>query len=355
MKRMNFRVGMLLTALAFSGWGCVEIEQEVHVNHDGSGKIVEKIALSPRGVRMLEAAGREGGAAGALPALFSEEAFQERLKAMGEVTVESRQEVKLPDGRRQLQNVYTFKNIGKIRLLTVPTCSYKTKTAKELRGALDGSLRFTFRPEYSEWGRTYRETITVEAPNPPGVQGQVFMSPAERQKFIRVLPVFLDMVQDIRLSIVLVAPIEEFEEPAEMLWNLPVDRNRVTLFKVEGRELCQSPSAVLQLIMNEVTGSEAPGVFLPWSGIHRGRGMRFMKSTPAPKKESGLPPGAQDPTAAVPPNGADRPSAPAPAPVVADGSARLAISSSGGGDNRTEPASSPERAAGVAAATEKQP
>jgi hypothetical protein len=101
--------------------------------------------------------------------------------------------------------------------------------------------------------------------------------------------VFVDMIQDLRLSIVLVAPIEEFEEPAEMLWNLPVDRNRVTLFKVDGREFAQNPVSLLQLITDEVTGSDAPGVFLPWSNIHRGRGLRFMKSTPAPKTESRRP------------------------------------------------------------------
>jgi hypothetical protein len=259
----------------------VEIEQELRMNHDGSGKVVEKLALSPRGVRLMQAAGRD-----AIPALFTEESFQERLKAMGEVTVESRKETKLPDGRRQIENVYAFKDVSKIRLWTLPTLSY-LKDPKSSRPAPDGALRLKFVPEYDDkWGKIFRETVFVDAPAVPDFRGQELMSPAERQKFLRVLPIFLDMARDLRVSIVLVAPIEDFEEPHDMLKALTAERNRVTLFRLEGSGLVQAPDCVLQLMMNEVTGVPAsvPGSLLPWPVEYGGRLVRFMKATPAKKE-----------------------------------------------------------------------
>lgn len=283
------RAGKLAAALFLAAClGCVEIEQEIHVNHDGSGRIVEKINLSPRGARMLEGAARQAGQPARQTALFSEEVFQERLKSMGEVTLESRKEVKLPDGRIQIQATYTFRDLNKVRLWVVPTLSYKLKHTKDTRMVLDGALRMSFRPEYVSWGRIWRETVQVESPRLPPM-AQPIMSPAEREKFLRVLPIFLDMIQDLRLSIVLVAPIEEFEEPKDMLWNLPADRNRVTLFHVDGRGMSHAPSAMLQLIMDEVVDTGvvrgAPGIFTAWPVEHGGRGMRFMKSIPAPQTE----------------------------------------------------------------------
>ncbi len=284
-RQMGRPAMLMLVAVCL---GCVEIEQEIHVNHDGSGRIVEKIALSPRGARMLAGAARQAGRAAEESALFSEECFQERLKSMGEVTLESRKQVKLPDGRTQIQATYTFKNLNKVRLWVVPTLSYKLKVGTNVRTALDGALRLSFQPEYVAWGRIWRETVQVQAPTPPPM-AQPVMSPADREKFLRVLPIFLDMIQDLRLSIVLVAPIEEFEEPKDMLWNLTADRNRVTLFKVDGRGISHAPSAMLQLIMDEVVDTGVvrgvPGIFTAWPVEHGGRGMRFMKSIPAPQTE----------------------------------------------------------------------
>ncbi len=65
---MSFRALAALAAVMCAGSGCVEIEQELRMNHDGSGKIVEKIALSPRGVRLMEAAARNPGAGNAITA-----------------------------------------------------------------------------------------------------------------------------------------------------------------------------------------------------------------------------------------------------------------------------------------------
>ena len=43
--------GILFLALLC---GCVDMEQEIHVNHDGSGKIVERVSVTARGYRLMQ-------------------------------------------------------------------------------------------------------------------------------------------------------------------------------------------------------------------------------------------------------------------------------------------------------------
>lgn len=279
MKKWLMLVGLSVGSLLLAG--CLEIEQEVFMNHDGSGKIVEKVALSPRGVRLVEGLGKRTGKP-VSPVLFSEESYQTRLKALGEVTLAGKEEVALPDGRKQVKSTYTFKDINKVRFWTAPSLSHK----KLERGKFDGSVVLKFNPKYDSWGRTYRETVTVEGPGWQGVPPQPMVSPAERQKYVRVLPIFLSMLDEFNLSITMIAPIEEFEEN-DMRWNLPIDKNRVTIFRGTGAAFAQGSDMVRQLIMNEVMGvgnyDGMPGVFTSWPGIHGGRGVRFMKSTPIGK------------------------------------------------------------------------
>jgi hypothetical protein len=189
--------------------------------------------------------------------------------------------------------VYTFEDINKVTFWIMPTLSYKKGGSTDGRLRLDGHLGLKYVDRYTtKWKRLYRETVTLEGPTTRFLPQQETSSPADRQKFLRVLPVFLDMLKDFHLSIVVVAPIEEFEEPKDMHWNLPVDGNRVTVYEVNGRGLVRDPVMVTQLLMNEVGGGAdlarrqgtMPGVFTPWPAIHRGRGMRFMKSMPAPEE-----------------------------------------------------------------------
>jgi len=271
--------------------GCVEIEQEIYMNHDGSGKIIERVALTPRGVRMLEGMKKRTGKEIGTPYLLSDEHLQARLKALGGVELVSKRVIRLPDGRDQVEVVYSFKDSNKVKYCIVPTFAYKKKLQKEYRGGFDGTLILKFTPEFESWGRIYRETVTLQCDTTAVMPPQPLCAPAERQKFIRVLPIFLDMLKEFKLSMTLIAPIEDFEE-RDMLTNLRADHNKVTIYYAEGQSVVQAPSMILQLIMNEVIGgadlennqNAMPGVFTPWPAIHQGRGCRFMKSVPAPSK-----------------------------------------------------------------------
>lgn len=270
---------------------CVEIEQEIHMNHDGSGKIIERVALTPRGVRILEGMKKRTDKSETVPYLLTDKHLQERLKALGEVKLENKRVIRLPDGREQVEVVYSFKDSNKVKYYIVPTFAYKKKLLKEQRSAFDGGLVLKFTPEYESWGRIYRETVTLQCDTTGNMPPQSLCAPAERQKFIRVLPIFLSMLREFKLSMTLIAPIEDFEE-RDMLTNLRADRNKVAIYYAEGDSVVQSPSMILQLIMNEVVGggdleknqNSMPGVFTPWPAIHHGRGCRFMKSVPAQAK-----------------------------------------------------------------------
>jgi hypothetical protein len=237
--------------------GCVQITQEVHINHDGSGKIVEKITVLPRGVRLLEGMKKRKGGSG-VPVLLSEEAFQKRLKAMGGVSVEKKEDVTLEDGRRQIETVYTFKNISNVVFWTAPTLSHKNtqKTRGGHNPNYQGKLTLNFRPEYERFGKLYKETVEIKASTSHQMPGQPRSSPAEQQKYRRVLPIFQDMIKDFKYSIVAVAPIESFEEPRRMLQNVRYDGNRVTVYELDGRGVIQAGDMIHQLIMREVVGPE---------------------------------------------------------------------------------------------------
>lgn len=279
-KKMLWITGLVV---AFLSSGCVEIEQEVHMNHDGSGKIVETVALTARGVRLFEGMKKRTGSTAAIPAIFSEEAFQIRLKALGEVTLVSKEDVVLSDGRKQVKSVYEFKDANKIRLWMVPSLAYM----QQYKGKRNGGIGVQYIPELNNgWGKLYRESVAIYGIDMQQMPGQELSSPAERQKYIRILPIFLDALKDFHLSIVLIAPIEDFEEN-DMKWGLPTEKNRATIFRMDGNSVVQSPGMIQQLVMNEVVResldsmqASMPGVFVPGGG-----GVRFMKSTPAPRVE----------------------------------------------------------------------
>jgi hypothetical protein len=283
--------GCILFLLA--ACGCVDIRQEVHVNHDGSGKIVEKISVLPRGLRLIEGMKKRKGVGG-VAVLLTEESFQARKKAMGEVEVKSRKETMTRDGRKEIETVYTFKNLSKVNFWMVPTFGYKSKI-KDRNGRTanyNGSLKLEFTPRYiTTWGgrsTLHRETIRVKNRTTHGMVGQPFSSPSVRQEYQRVLPIFLDMFKDFHAEIVVIAPIESFEEPRNMIGNMKVDGNRVTIFEMDGRGVVQAPGMIHQITMNEVVGGRnlaknqgaMPGVWTTWPSIHHGRWFRFMKSVP---------------------------------------------------------------------------
>jgi hypothetical protein len=268
--------------------GCVDMKQEIHVNHDGSGKIVERIQLTPRGKRMMEGFRKKKGMEALDPVVLSDALFQERLKTMGEVELKSRKTEDLPDGRKVLKAEYAFKDINKVMLWMLPTMAHFKGFEKR---KIDGKMKFNYRKEPQErWGRIYREEMRVKpVPRLRDLVGPEPMTPAKRQEYKRVVQVFQDMLEDFNLTITLVAPIEEFEERG-MVGGFPFEGNTVTLLRVKGKDLVSSPEAILLLVSNEFYRTRStereigkmfrtmPRVYSPWIQNYNGCGIRFLKT-----------------------------------------------------------------------------
>ncbi len=273
--------------------GCVDMRQEIHVNHDGSGKIVERIQLTPRGKRMMEGFGKKKGVANLDPIVLSDALFQERLKTMGEVELKSRETETTKDGRKVLKAEYAFKDINKVMLWMLPTmAAFKGFEQRKI----DGRMTFKYRTEPREsWGRVYREEMYIKpVPRLRDLVGPEPMTPAKRQEYKRVVQVFQDMLEDFSLSITLVAPVEEFEERG-MVGGFPFEGNTVTLLRVKGEDLSASPEALLLLVSNEFYATRStereigrmfgmiPRVYSPWIQNYNGCGIRFLKTESAKK------------------------------------------------------------------------
>jgi hypothetical protein len=273
--------------------GCVDVRQEIHMNHDGSGRIVEKIAVKPRGIRMMKGLEKRKGKKTDHPALLSDEFFQKRSKSMGEVTVEKKEDKTLADGTRKVEVVYTFKDISKVHLWFVPTMRHAMPGHKD--ESFKGKVKFKWEqgPRQDQWGNIFRETLTVLLIRTRTIKAQPQLSPVERKKFEEVLPIYQDMLKDFYFSITIVAPIESFEERG-MVARMPVEKpNRVVLQKIDGKTLARSPAALRMFLANTVPSGGylestiprmVPGSATPWFYYYHPKSVRFCKVAKAVPK-----------------------------------------------------------------------
>ena len=77
MKYAGFVILALLTMLCLCA--CTEISQEIYMNHDGSGKIVERVTLTPRGQRLMRRLQQRTGQATVEPIFVSDAFLQKRF------------------------------------------------------------------------------------------------------------------------------------------------------------------------------------------------------------------------------------------------------------------------------------
>ena len=267
--------------------GCIEFHQEIHVNHDGSGRIVERISVKRRGYDMMKGFEARTGKTVKEPVLLSDEFFQKRSRSMGEVTVKSRKEKTLPDGTKHIEVVYTFSNINKIHVWSVPTLRYMSPQGKE--PGLDGMVKFDFQKgPRDSWGRRYREELYVPTLlRVRQLRGLTPLSPAEEQKFKEIVPIFQDMLKDFRASITIIPPIERFEELG-MVERMRVEKpNRVLLLNIDGRTLAGRPDVLQMFLANTLPGGGImessvprmlPGTANPWYHNYHHKCVRFCKT-----------------------------------------------------------------------------
>jgi hypothetical protein len=289
---MTRKLVLLLIPLLLAA-GCVDVRQEILMNHDGSGKIVEKIVVKPRGIRLMKGLQARKGKKIDHPTLLSDEFFQKRSKSMGEVTVDKKEDKTLPDGTRQIEAVYTFKDISKVHLWFVPTMRQAMPGNK--CEYFKGKVKFQFEkgPRKDRWNNVFREVLTIPVLiRTRSIKTQPQLSPVERKKFEEVLPMYQDMLKDFYFSIIIVAPIESFEERG-MVARMPVEKpNRVVLQKIDGRTLARSPAALRMFLANTVPSGSylestiprmVPGSASPWFHNYHAKYVRFCKVAKAVK------------------------------------------------------------------------
>jgi hypothetical protein len=273
----------------------VDFRQEIYMNHDGSGKIVEKISVKPRGYRLMKGLEKRRSKTTAEPVLLSDAFFEKRSKSMGEVTVESKKKTDLPDGRKRYEVVYKFKSINKVHLWNIPTMRYMRPKGKEK--CLDGFIKFDFKPgpRDTSWGKRYREELYIPTQMRTGQLGHGKpLTPAERQKFENIVPIYQDILKDFHISITIIPPLESFEERG-MVSRMPVEgKNRVKLLKIDGKNLVASPNALRMFLANTVPSGGymdtsmprmVPGTTNPWFHNYHHKCVRFCKLESCPRKK----------------------------------------------------------------------
>lgn len=284
------QTGLLLGSVALAAItlsGCIEVHQEIHVNHDGSGKIVERISVTPRGYRMMKGYQARTGKKAEGPALLSDEFFRKRSASMGELEVKSRKEKDLPDGTKEMEVVYTFKDINKIHVWSIPTLRYMKPDGKE--PCLDGMVKFDFKKgPRDRWGKRYREELYVPTLlRVRHLRGREPLTPAELQKYKDIVPIFQDMLKDFHVTITIIPPIERFEERG-MVERMPVAKpNRVKLLDVDGEALVNNPVVLRMFLSNTLPGGGimesriprmVPGSATPWFHNYHHKYVRFCKT-----------------------------------------------------------------------------
>ena len=223
--------------------GCMEISYYVNLKVDGSGRVVETVAYGPKLIRLAE---QIGGGREELAKLVSRDRALERAKEMGNGVELAEFKVEdTPDGGRKLTAVYSFQDINWISLCPYPA-------TKKWQGA---RLKFSYRvsrdPKYrrmyfeafqTNWGN---DDSTIDGPLEP-------ISETELQKVRRLLPVFKDMLEGFRLSVIF-----QFETPDQWACHtrgvapsghlnpISLSAGKVVVLDLDGRDLAASEDALM--------------------------------------------------------------------------------------------------------------
>jgi hypothetical protein len=180
--------------------GCLQLDTVIKLNADGSADVTERFSLSRR---LLDMAGK-GGSGSTLERFLTEEAAQARLALMGEGVRLVHHEVRAGEkGAREcvirykaadltrLRYVSPFLASGSLHALTFglsPYLSYR------YTGEWPGALIVSVRHKAYERENDAQE----QKPAPQLPQG---VSPAELQVYRELVPVFADMLGEVKLKL----------------------------------------------------------------------------------------------------------------------------------------------------------
>jgi hypothetical protein len=221
------------------------------------------------------------------PALLSRDFLTKRSRSMGEAEVADKKEETLPDGRKRIEVIYTFEDINKVHVWSLPTMRYMRPGGKEK--CLDGRVKFDYQkgPRDTTWGDRFREELYIPTLlRNHHLAARKPLSPAARREFEEITTIYQDMLKDLYVSIEIIPPIERFEERG-MVRGMPVEgQNRVVLLKIDGRTLTDDPEVLYMFLANAMPSggylqSQVPrrlrGAANPWFHNYHHKFVRFFK------------------------------------------------------------------------------
>lgn len=223
--------------------GCVQIDQTIRLNEDGSGELVEVVRFDDR---LIQAA-KSAPDLQSLSDYLKEEQVRRRLPLYGEVTLAGHEVKDLQGGGWQARTVLKFKDIDK---LTIPAPPHRGANWNEqkigfqlreprARGSYPNLLFFD-RPLAIFFTPGVRETPAAAKPLPP----------SERERLRVLLPVVRSMLEGFRASLKLeaFAPISGAECKVHVI------------FEVDDRQFADDEKLLQLIEWNRYPDADFPGV-----------------------------------------------------------------------------------------------
>lgn len=234
--------------------GCMQILQEVRVNRDGTGMMVETLKLSPMLAEFMEEFAEEMSdsegteeAGTSRESLFPEEQFRENAKEMGEgVEFVSREVKEFEGGMLGYEATYTIADIDKFIL------NPRTDTATMEKPSTDTPITFRLSRGTSSSTLTIKQhfpieegSVTEEEDETSPAQGE--LSEAETEEVAQ----FAGMMKGMRMQIIIECG-DEIENTNAEWWS----KNRIVLMDFDAEELFSHPEKLQMLSQMEQSPSK---------------------------------------------------------------------------------------------------
>ncbi len=182
----------LVGSILFATAGCLEVKHTILLKEDGSGQLVEKVWVADW---VIQAAKSDPQLA-TLRDLFLEKSVRERMATYGPLTLVSHVVTNRGCHGMESLTVMGFADIDKLTLPAMLSGDVKqpgriTFTLGE-RHKLDTTT-------FSGWNYSVRRPLRIsQSSRTAGEQGS--MSPAEKERWVRLLPVMRSMAKGLRMS-----------------------------------------------------------------------------------------------------------------------------------------------------------
>ncbi|MGD7653608.1 MAG: hypothetical protein ACQCXQ_10365 [Verrucomicrobiales bacterium] len=234
---------LLAAASALFLSGCLQNETTLHINKDGSGKLVEETRLGAQMLTMMggmAAMGGEQAATDPLDDMFTEEKARERAAKMGEGVEFSKIEKIDKNGAKGARVIYTIKDINQFKLssdagmenlssMGGPNAQQQIEEAKEEDKPITFSLK--------------NDTLTVNLPQPKPEDAEAAGDDANAEMENPQMEAMMkEMLGDMKMSIKIVV-----ESGISKTTATHSEGNTVTLMEMDMAKIMENPDGLKKL------------------------------------------------------------------------------------------------------------